>query len=164
MASPVKWKFRREPYQLNFKQNWNNTNVIYTITNTKISSSSHSSDDMWENIEMIFCKIFLAKYLLQYFQYSLDAPFLDSIHIPILKNRYHIYIYILIQSITCTNIYRVRVCCPRFSCILIYFFLFSKYYWLSNLFLCQCMKYLLLTWSSLSDGMSYPLFHPRCLW
>ena len=35
MASPVKWKFRKEPYQLNFKQNWNNINVIYTIINTK---------------------------------------------------------------------------------------------------------------------------------
>ena len=121
MASPVKWKFRQEPYQLNFKQNWNNTNVIYTINNTKISSSSHSSDDIWEKIEiaLIFCKIFLAKYFLQYFQYSLDIPFLDSIHIPILKkpiSYIYISIYILIQSITyCTNIYRVRVCCPRCS-------------------------------------------------
>ena len=97
MASPVKWKFRQEPYQLNFKQNWNNTNVIYTINNTKISSSSHSSDDMWEKIEiaLIFCKILLAKYFLQYFQYSLDIPFLDSIHIPILKKPIsYIYIYI----------------------------------------------------------------------
>ena len=99
MASPVKWKFGKEPYQLNFKQNWNNTHVICTIDNTKISSSSsHSSDDMWEKIEiaLIFCKIFLTKYFLQYFQYSLDMPFLDSIHIPILKNRYHVHIYIYI--------------------------------------------------------------------
>ena len=102
MATQVKWKFKKEPYQLNFKQNWNYANVIYTINNTKIPSPLHPSDDMWEKIEsaLIFCKIFLAKYFLQYFQYSLDMPFLDSIHIPILKNRYHththtyIYIYI----------------------------------------------------------------------
>ena len=154
MASPAKWKFRKEPYQLNFKQNWNKTNVIYTIINTKISSSSHSSDDMWENIEMIFCKIFLAKYFLQYFQYSLDTPFLDSIHIPILKNRYHIYIhtYIYIYIDPIYNILYQYISSPgKLPKVLMYiylFFLFSKYYWLSNLFLCQCMIYLLLTWSS----------------
>ena len=42
---------------------------------------------MWEKIQIaiIFRKIFLAKYFLQYFQYSLDMPFFDSIHIPILN-------------------------------------------------------------------------------
>ena len=35
MVSPVKWKLRKEPYQLNFKQNCYNINVIYTIINTK---------------------------------------------------------------------------------------------------------------------------------
>ena len=123
MVSPVKWKFRKEPYQLNFKQNWNNINVIYTIINTKKISSSHSSEDMWEKIQiaMIFRKILIAKYFLQYFQYLLDMPFFNSI----LKNRYHIYIYIhiLIQSIAyCTNIYHVPLCCPMCSCILIYIF------------------------------------------
>ena len=64
---------------------------------------------MWEKIQiaMIFRKIFIAKCFLQYFQYLLDMPFFDSIHIPILKNRYHIYIYIdpiysiLYQYISC---------------------------------------------------------------
>ena len=141
-----------EPYQLNFKQNWNNTNVIYTIINTKISSSSHSSDDMWEKIEIdrIFCKIFLAKYFLQYFQYSLDMPFLDSIHIPILKNRYHIhtyiYIYIYIYWSNLSHIVPIYIE-PGFAAqgahvYLFIYFLFSKYYWLSDLFLFQGMKYL----------------------
>ena len=125
MVSQVKLKFRKEPYQLNFKQNWNNINVTYTIINTNILSSSHSSEDMWEKIQitMIFPKIFIAKCFLQYFQYLLDMPFFDSIHIPIPKNRYHIYIYILIQFIAyCTNIYHVPLCCTMCSCILIYIF------------------------------------------
>ena len=123
MVSPVKWKFRKEPYQLNFKQNWNNINVIYTIINTKIvsSSSSHSKEDMWEKIQiaMILRKIFIVKCFLQYFQCLLDMPFFDSIYIPILKNRHRIYIAY------CTNMYQVPLCCPRCSCILIYIFFFK---------------------------------------
>ena len=126
--------------------------MIYTIINTKISSSSHSSDDMWEKIEiaMIFRKIFLAKYFLQYFQYSLDMPFLDSIYIPILKNRYHIYIYIYWSSLShIVPIYIEPGYAAQSAHVYWFiFFLFSKYYWLSDLFLFQGMKYLLLTWSS----------------
>ena len=52
---------------------------------------------MWEKIQiaMIFRKILIAKYFLQYFQYLLDMPFFNSI----LKNRYHIYIYTYIDPI-----------------------------------------------------------------
>ena len=130
---------------------WYTQSLIQKIVS---SSSSHSREDMWEKIQiaMILRKIFIAKCFLQYFQCLLDMPFFDSIYIPILKNRHriymYIYIYILIQSIAyCINIYQVPLCCPRCSCILIYIFS-SKYYWLSNLFLFQGIKYLLLTWSS----------------
>ena len=96
MVSPVKWQFRKEPYQSNFKQNWSNF-MWYTqslIQKIVSSSSSQSREDMWEKIQiaMTLRKIFIAKCFLQYFQCSLDMPFFDSIHIPILKNRHRVYI------------------------------------------------------------------------
>ena len=89
-------------------------------------------------------------------------PFFDSIHIPILKNRHYVYIYIYIyieiQSIVyCDNTYiyiyiYIYISSPgMLPKVLMYIdlcFFFSKYYWLSNQFQFQCMKYLLLTWSS----------------
>ena len=151
MTFPAKW--RKEPYQLNWKQNWNNINAIYTIINTKKLSSSHSSEDMWEKIQiaMVFRKIFLAKYFFQYFQYSSDMPFFDSIHIQILqKPLSYIYIYIYIDP-TYNILYQYISSpgmLPKVIMWIDLFFLFSKYYLLSNLFLFQSIKYLLLTWSS----------------
>ena len=95
---------------------------------------------------------FQAKYFLQYFQYSLDMPLLDSIHIPIFKNRYHIRIYIYIYWSNLTHIVPIYIE-PGYAAqgahvYVDLFFLFSKYYWLSDLFLFQVMKYFLFTWSS----------------
>ena len=101
-------------------------------------------------LQKIFCEKYFAKnYILQNISRKIFFA-IFSIFIRYAILRFNIYIYnISIQSIAyCTNIYQVPECCPVCSCILIYVFWFSKYYWLSNQFLFQGIRYLLLTWSN----------------
>ena len=133
----MKWKFRKEPYQLNLKQNCNHINVIYTIIITKNciiiiiiikfqGRYVRKDSNCYDIAQNIYRKIFLAIFsmfiryaILRFNTYTNPEKLASYIYI-------YIYIYILIQSIAyCTNIYQVPLCCPRCSCLLIYIFFFK---------------------------------------
>ena len=114
MVSPVKWQFRKEPYQLNFKQNWSNINVIYTIINTKncliiITFQGRylrKDSNCYDIAQNIYRKMFLAIFsmfiryaILRFNTYSILYQCISS---PIMLPKVLMYIdlYLFFQNIT----------------------------------------------------------------